>query len=179
MEAAVAPREFKIAEGSDISTVLAALNAQRMPTTFPAIFASKGHSVTDKASVRIDKDQPSSWLILDTGWAFTLTYLGSTKGFDVSAWPQTSWNEDELRATPEHVNNSAYTELQKAVYSWELPLNVPVEEIRGYLTHFGVKRTEVMETFFRGTPDAALMDQSIANEYAGLTTGRIQDHHRG
>ena len=58
MEAAVAPREFKIAEGSDISTVLAALNAQRMPTTFPAIFASKGHSVTDKASVRINKASP-------------------------------------------------------------------------------------------------------------------------
>src|SRR5215213_586616 len=169
MEAAVAPRGFKLPEGN-ISAVLAALNAKTMPGTFPALFASKGYSLTDKASVRIDEDQPLSWLILDTGWAFTLKHLGSPNGFDVLAWPQTSWTSDELRATPEHVNNAAYTKLREAVYPWSLPLNVPAEEIRGYLGHFGVKRTEVMETFFRGTPDAALIADSIAREYAGVTT---------
>jgi len=169
MEAAVASRDFKIAEGSDISTVLNALNAQRMPTSFPAIFAGNGFSLSDKASVRIDEDESSAWLILDTGWAFTLKYLGSTKGFDVGAWPQTSWTSDELRANAEHIHNPAYAALRSAVYSWNLPLNLPVEEIRGYLGHFDVKRTEVMETFFRGTADEALTDEDIVNEYIGAT----------
>jgi hypothetical protein len=167
MEVAVSARDFHIDEPANVSSVLAALNAETMPGTFPAIFASKGYPLTSKASVR--KDETSSWLILDSGWAFTLSYLGSTKGFDVSAWPQTSWTTDELRAAPEHVNNAAYDKLRAAVYSWNLPFNLPVEEIRGYLGHFGVKRTEVMETFFRGTPDEALMDQGIASEYLGLT----------
>jgi hypothetical protein len=167
MEAAVSAREFEMPEGN-ISAVLAALNAKTMPSTFPAIFATNGYSFTGKASVRID-DQPSSWLILDTGWAFTLQHNAAQHKFTVAAWPQTSWNADELHANPEHVNSAAYAELRDAVYSWDLPLNVPVEEIRGYLGHFGVKRTEVMETFFRGTPDAALTADSIANEYAGVT----------
>ncbi len=169
MEAAVAARTFKIAEGADISSVLATLNQEKMPQTFPAIFVSKGYSLTDKASVRVDEDQASSWLILDSGWVFTLNYLGAQQGFDAVAWPQTSWTSDELRSTPEHVHNPAHAELQKAVYSWDLPFNLTAEEIRGYLGHFGVKRTEVMETFFRGTPSAALMDHDIANEYIGAT----------
>ena len=167
MEAAVSSRDFKIPQGSNISGVLADLNAKRMPPTFPAIFASNGYSITAKASVRIDKDQPSSWLILDTGWAFTLKYVAARQEFDVSAWPQTSWTAEELRANPEHVNNAAYDELRDAVYSWDLPLNLPAEEIRGYLGHFGVKRTEVMETFFQDTSDV-LTNNSIANEYLGL-----------
>ena len=170
MEAAVASRDFKIPQGSNISGVLADLNAKKMPPTFPAIFASNGYSITGKASVRIDKDQASSWLILDTGWAFTLKYVAARQEFDVAAWPQTSWNADELRANPEHVNNAAYDELRDAVYSWDLPLNLPVEEIRGYLGHFGVKRTEVMETFFQDTTSDVLTNQSIANEYLGLAT---------
>ncbi len=172
MEAAVKAREFNVAAGRDVSTELTDLNAEKMPSTFPALFATKGYPVTDKASVRIDEDQTSAWLILDTSWSFTVKHLGAQLGFDVVAWPQTSWTTDELRANPEHVNNAAYTELQKAVYSWSLPLNVPVEETRGYLGHFDMKRTEVMETFFRdpATGATALMDKSIANEYIGVTT---------
>ena len=172
MEVAVKAREFKIATGRDVSTELTDLNAEKMPQTFPALFVSKGYSLTDKASVRIDEDQTSAWLILDMSWSFTVKHLGAQLGFDVVAWPQTSWTNNELRANPEHVNNAAYAELQKAVYSWSLPLNVPVEETRGYLGHFDVKRTEVMETFFRdpAANATALMDKSIANEYIGVTT---------
>ncbi|HXR99798.1 MAG TPA: neuraminidase-like domain-containing protein, partial [Pyrinomonadaceae bacterium] len=177
MEAAVKARAFKISEGSggDISNVTAVLNdlnAEKMPQAFLAIFRNKGYSLTDKASVRVDEDATNAWLILDASWSFTVKYLGTGQGFDVVAWPQTSWTSEELRANPEHVNNRAYDELRKAVYSWSLPLNVPVEEIRGYLSHFDVKRTEVMETFFRdpAANATALMDKPIANEYIGLTT---------
>ncbi len=177
MEAAVKARSFKITEDSggdisNISAVLADLNNEKMPQSLPAIFKNKGYSITDKASIRKDDDQTNAWLILDTSWSFTVKYLGAGLGFDVMAWPQTSWTSDELRANPEHVNNAAYTELRKAVYWWSLPLNVPVEEIRGYLGHFDVKRTEVMETFFRdpAANATALMDKSVANEYIGLST---------
>jgi Tc toxin complex TcA C-terminal TcB-binding domain/Neuraminidase-like domain/Salmonella virulence plasmid 28.1kDa A protein/Putative peptidoglycan binding domain len=175
MERAVKARVFKITEGSggdigNVSATLTALNNETMPQGFPAIFRTKGYPLTDKASVRIDKDLPANaWLILDTSWSFTVKYLGTGQGFDVAAWPQTSWTTDELRANPEHVNKAAYTDLSKAVYSWSLPLNVPVEEIRGYLGHFDVKRTEVMETFFRD-PAATASVLSIAREYIGLTT---------
>ncbi|HEU4932652.1 MAG TPA: neuraminidase-like domain-containing protein, partial [Pyrinomonadaceae bacterium] len=171
MEAAVKARSFIIAAGRDVSAELADLNAEKMPSSFPALFASQGYPVTDKASVRVDEDQTSAWLILDTSWSFTVKHLGAQLGFDVAAWPQTSWTSDELRANPEHVNNAAYADLQKAVYSWSLPLNVPVEETRGYLGHFDVKRTEVMETFFRdpAAGATALMDKGIGNEYIGVT----------
>src|SRR6185369_6174344 len=144
MEAAVAARKFNIGD-TNASSIIADLNLEKMPATFPASFASSGYPTTDKASVR--KDGPQSWLILDTDWSFTVKYLGTGNGFEIKAWPQTSWTSDELRANPEHVNSAAYEELRKAVYSRDLPLNLPVEEIRGYLGHFGVKRTEVMETF--------------------------------
>src|SRR5215212_119275 len=172
MERAVAPREFDIAEGGDISSVLAALNAGTVPTSFRTVFTTNGYAFPEHGSVRADNvtnGQTTSWLILDTGWAFTVRYKGSTLGFTVGAWPQTSWTADELRANPEHVHNAAYAELRKAVYPWNLPLNLPVEEARVYLGHFGTKRTEVMETFFRGTPAAALTEKPIANEYLGLT----------
>src|SRR5215213_2163396 len=167
MEAAVAERKFSIGDTNAIG-IIADLNLEKMPATFPAAFATSGYAVTDKASVR--KDDPQSWLILDTGWSFTVKYLGSGNGFEIKAWPQTSWNADELRANPEHVNSAAYEELRKAVYSWDLPLNLSVAEIRGYLGHFGVKRTEVMETFFHDTTSDVLTNQRIANEYVGVTT---------
>lgn len=167
MEAAVAERKFSIGD-TNASSIIADLNLEKMPASFPASFASSGYPVTDKASVR--NDEPQSWLILDTGWSFTVKYLGSGNGFEIKAWPQTSWTSDELRSNPEHVNSGAYEELRKAVYSWDLPLNLPVEEIRGYLGHFGVKRTEVMETFFHDTASDVLTNQSIANEYVGVTT---------
>lgn len=166
MEATVAERKFTIGD-ANATSIIADLNLEKVPASFPASFATNRYSLTDKASVR--KDATQSWLILDTGWSFTLKYLGTGNGFEIKAWPQTSWTSDELRANPEHVNNAAYDSLRAAVYSWDLPLVLPIEEIRGYLGHFGVKRTEVMETFFRGTPDAALTENSIANEYDGLT----------
>jgi hypothetical protein len=166
MEATVAERKFNIGD-ANASSIIADLNLEKIPGAFPAAFATNGYSLTDKASVR--KDAGQSWLILDTSWSFTLKYLGTGNGFEIKAWPQTSWTTDELRANPEHVNTAAYDALRAAVYSWDLPLILPIEEIRGYLGHFGVKRTEVMETFFRGTPDTALTDKTIANEYGGMT----------
>ncbi len=171
LEADVAQRIFAIAEGSDINSVISDLDAGKVPANFPEVFVSNGYSLTDKASVRIDstfEGQTQSWLVLETGWAFLLEYLGPGNGFTVGAWPQTSWTSDELRANPEHVNDAAYAVLRQALYPWNLPLNLPVEEIRIYLRHLGLRRYDVMQTFFRSTP-VDLEDETIANEQLGLT----------
>lgn len=174
LEAAIVPRAFKIAEGADINTVLGDLKAEKVPATFGTIFSQNGYPLTDKASVRIDKtsgvESTSKWLILDRGWAFELVYQGTHEGFRVMAWPQTSWTAAELKANPEHVHDPAYGVLRGAVYPWILPLNLPVEEMRVYLGHLGVKRHELMEAFHQGTFLEALCDKSIARETLGLTT---------
>lgn len=177
LERAIVTREFDIAEDpATIAAVLADLDAEKVPQSFPAAFVAKGYPLAVKASVRHDEfieGQPRAWIILDAGWSFRVRYLGSGLGFKAEAWPQTSWTADELRASPEHVHDAAYAQLRAAVYPWDLPLNLPVEETRVYLDHFGVKRQEVMEKFFRGTPEAAIDDKGIANEYLGLTKQEV------
>lgn len=177
LEAGIVPRIFEIVEGADISTVLTELKAGEIPAGFLTAFANKGYSLTDKASVRVEKtggiERSWEWIILDSGWAFSLKYQGSHEGFSVIAWPQTSLSSDELRANPEHIHTQAYTVLQRAVYPWNLPLNSPLEEMRAYLGHLGVKRHEVMEVFFRGLPSDALFDKNIAHEYLGLTNEEV------
>ena len=87
----------------------------------------------------------------------------------ISRYFQTSGTPDELNANPEHTNTKAYDQLRQAVYPWNLPLNLPLEEVRVYLGHLGVPRRELMETFFPGTRSEALSNEAIAYEYLGLT----------
>jgi hypothetical protein len=98
LERAVARREFDIAEGSDIDTVIADLNAEKVPANFPSAFSGKGYPLTANASVRNDdfiEGQQRVWLILDSGWAFRLQYLGTSEGFRAEAWPQTNNKADQ------------------------------------------------------------------------------------
>ena len=173
LEAAIAPRSFEIPDGPAVATVLADLRNGKVPASFPAAFAAEGFALTDEASVRTDSSATagagSGWVVLDRGWAFTMKYQGHFEGFRVFAWPQTSWTSDELRATPEHTHNGAYTVLRDAVYPGNLPLNLPVEEMRVYLRHLGVPRHELMETLFPGTPVNAWANPAIAHEHLGLT----------
>lgn len=176
LEASVVPRTFEIAEGADITAVLANLRNSQIPTGFPPTFATAGFPLTSEASVRLDRSgrttESTSWIILDAGWAFLLKHQGQFEGFKVFAWPQTSWTAAELRAQPEHTHDPAYTVLRDAAYPWNLPLNLPIEEMRTYLAHLGVPRHEFLSTFYRpGTADPAEAWSSpvIANEQLGLT----------
>jgi hypothetical protein len=172
LEAAIVPRSFVIAEDGGIDIVLTALSAGEVPSSMKAAFASNGYVLSDKASLRRDaiagSADNSRWIILDSGWAFTLKHQGTNEGFLIVAWPQTSWTSDELRANPEHTHDPAYVVLSSAVYPWNLPLNLPVEEMRVYLEHLGVPRRELVEAFFLGAPSAALSDAEITYEYLGL-----------
>ena len=177
LEHAVAERKFDFNAPGDVAVVLDTLtNKKEVPDSFLAIFVSKGYALAKKASVRpepFSEGQRRSWLILDSSWAFKVEYFETGSRFDVSAWPQTSWTADELRANPEHVHNPAYAKLRQAVYPWDLPLNRPVEESRVYLGHFGVKRAEVMETFLGGASPDPTTNQNIANEKLELTQREV------
>ena len=145
----------------------------QLPAGFPAAFVAGGFPLTDQASVRADRSgrttEPSSWIILDLGWAFSVRYQGQFEGFRVLAWPQTSWTAAELRAQPEHTHDPAYAVLRDAPYPWNLPLNLPIEEMRTYLKHLGVPRHELMTTYFRWRRTDASSSPAIAYEYLGLT----------
>src|SRR5262249_50415521 len=175
LEAAVVPRTFQVAKLNVALAILRELNAERLPAAFTAPFSAAGYPLTPKASVRRDTSAVTGpgqgWLILDTGWAFEVRFLGRKEGFGVAAWPQTSQTADELRANPEHTHQPAYDVLRDAVYPWTLPLNLPVAQARTYLRHLGVSRAEVMEAFLPGpaTPEPVLTNQALAREYLGLT----------
>ncbi len=172
-EAAMVPRWFEIAEDTSIGGVLAALGARQIPAWIRTAFAGRGYALSDKASLRIDREGrnqvASKWIIVDGGWAFSLKHMGTHEGFEAVAWPQTSWTADELKAHPEHVHEPAYALLQSAVYPWNLPISVPLEEMRSYLGHLGVGRHELMETLFAGASADAVSDKSIALEHLGMT----------
>lgn len=63
--------------------------------------------------------------------------------------PQTADSPENLKAQPEHLNKTAYIALQSAAYPWSLPFDIWMEESRTYLTHLGVPRSQLMETFYR------------------------------
>ena len=179
LEAAIAPRSFHVTEGLDVSSVLADLDSGEIPASFVTAFADNGYALSDKASVRSDTtagvDVHWSWIILDDGWAFTFKRVRSNEGFQVFAWPQTSWTTSELRANPEHVQNGSNPPRPgpvnpwSAVYPWNLPLDRPLEEMRAYLAHLGVQRHQVMETFFRDSHAEPIDNSNIAYEYLGLS----------
>lgn len=180
LEAEGADRSFSISlKTSEVASVVNALQDKRIPPGFPAVFSQPqhGYSLTDKLSVRIRTT--NKWLILDSGWVFSLDYQprpAGKKGHElptilVTPWPQTSWTADELRANPEHIHDPANALLRgaDAVHPWTLPLDLPMEEVRTYLRQVGVQRHELLESFCLGTPPAALSDKNIAYEYLQLT----------
>jgi hypothetical protein len=170
LEAAIAPRTFTFADGAVINALID-LARGKVPGNFAALFAASGYPLGGDASVRPDMRDGvptgSGWIIIDKGWVFSVRHEeGPT--FAVSAWPQTSWTASELAANPEHVHAPAYAILRQAIYPWNLPFDLPVEEARTYLRHLGVPRPELMEIFFPGTREDALSDEAIAREYLGL-----------
>jgi Tc toxin complex TcA C-terminal TcB-binding domain/Neuraminidase-like domain/Putative peptidoglycan binding domain len=173
LEAAIVPRSFQIGEGPNVGTVLIELNSGEIPAAFKPVFAGNGYPLSDGASVRIEAvarvNVPGNWILLDGAWAFSLKRLGLNEGFQVFAWPQTSWTADELRANPEHVHDQANSLLRGSVFPWNLPLDLPLEEMHAYLAHLGVPRHGVMETFFPDVASDPLADRNIALEYLGLS----------
>ncbi|WP_372950608.1 neuraminidase-like domain-containing protein [Mariniphaga sp.] len=98
---------------------------------------------------------------------FILTHKTPQKTVEKSY--QTTWQQNELAANPEHLQYSAYNELKTAVYPHMLPFNLPVEEARVYLKHLGVQRHQLMATFFAGTKEEAFDDFDICMERINIS----------
>lgn len=82
---------------------------------------------------------------------------------------QTTNTAEELLAYPEHVDTAAYDLLKTATSSFDLPLNLPLDETRLYLDKLGVKRYELMELYFGKQPHSKYADLSIATEFLQLS----------
>ncbi len=88
-------------------------------------------------------------------------------GIPIYPYPQfqTTNSTEELLAYPEHIDTAAYDILKTANSSYNLPLDLPLEETRLYLDKLGIKRYGLMELFYGKHPDSKYNDLSIAAEY--------------
>ncbi len=79
---------------------------------------------------------------------------------------QTGGTALERAANPEHTNSKAYTKLGNgtAVYPFELPFDVWLDEARSYLGHLGGQRHELMVSLGGLAPT----DSTVAIEHLGL-----------
>jgi hypothetical protein len=96
------------------------------------------------------------------------------------AWPgvttKTTATEEELLAAPEVLYSTqyaaAYEHLRTAVYPFDLPFNLFVDEARVYLDHLGVPRHELIDAL-KGAgapqPSPLTFDDWIAAERVGLS----------
>jgi len=90
---------------------------------------------------------------------------------------QTTNTAEELLAYPEHVNTAAYVPLKTATSSFNLPLNLPLEETRLYLDKLGIKRYALMELYFGKQPHSKYADLPIATEYLQLSQAEYYQRH--
>jgi len=84
---------------------------------------------------------------------------------------QSTWPAADLLAEPEHVEADAYEKLKAADYPLHAHLNIWQEETRAFLTHLGIPRYKVMDTFLIDTtPDIAKKNHcNSAAEYFGIS----------
>ncbi|NVB39975.1 hypothetical protein G6O69_19175 [Pseudenhygromyxa sp. WMMC2535] len=87
---------------------------------------------------------------------------------------QTTWSAEELRAHPEHLDDSVYLGAPASlVHPWSLPFSLSAIEARTYLEHLGVPRAELMRIYTPLSPDAALT-QARAGEGLGLSAAEVE-----
>ena len=72
---------------------------------------------------------------------------------------------DQLGVNPENTNYDAYKILEQAVYPFSLPFNLPLEMVRIYLEHLGVKFDSLLETFQK---NKNISDPSKGSNPSGL-----------
>ncbi|MGH7800541.1 MAG: neuraminidase-like domain-containing protein [Thermodesulfobacteriota bacterium] len=81
---------------------------------------------------------------------------------------QTLSSAEELAASPEYVNEAAYTALNLPAnaYAFKLPFDLDHTEAKAYFSRFGISRADLMRDFQTGGNPA---DDAIAAEKLGLT----------
>ncbi|GIF63988.1 hypothetical protein Ais01nite_20230 [Asanoa ishikariensis] len=81
---------------------------------------------------------------------------------------QTRGTDVELAAEAEHQHAPAYQRLRDAIHPSALPLDLWWEEVRAYLDHLGVARTDLMREFAPAASDVDA-DLAFATEQLALT----------
>ena len=148
------------------------LNGKSVSAAVRAAFAAR--QIELSPDVRVVVGEPSKrWSISDGSILYSVEKKGAAIRV-TGAWPQTGASADSLAAVPEHVNPAAYAVLRGEVYPWNLPLDLPTEEVRVFLDHLRNPRHELMAEMFPGGPTAALDDVAIAAEYLGLSDAERQ-----
>lgn len=84
---------------------------------------------------------------------------------------QTHLSAQELSAAPEYINEDAYTLLQAAKSSFSLPFDKFQEEGSAMIEVFGLKRSELMETFRNAISPT---NEAIASESLGISSALAQ-----
>ncbi|MGE3670580.1 MAG: neuraminidase-like domain-containing protein, partial [Polyangiaceae bacterium] len=83
---------------------------------------------------------------------------------------QTTWDEAELAARPEHSNAGAYAKLAEPVpYPFEQPYLLDLDKTRTFLAAFGLERAALQAAFATGGIEAALARPETAAEILGTT----------
>lgn len=90
-----------------------------------------------------------------------------------TVFPQTTTTAEELAAYPQYINTDSYKKLAAANSSYNLSLNLFLEETRMYLDKAGIKRYTLMELFFGKSNSSKFDDLSIATEYLQLNNEEL------
>ncbi|MBT8340510.1 MAG: hypothetical protein HKP58_00855, partial [Desulfatitalea sp.] len=89
---------------------------------------------------------------------------------------QTTWSAADLLAEPEHITPDAYERLKLADFPLHSHFNLWQEETRMFLSHLGIPRHHLMETFLIDASPAGTHANSAdtAGEYFGISDQQLQ-----
>ncbi len=140
------------------------------------VLAAQSFMLGEKFVVRRGAaDRPGStpvyreWVIEDEAWRFSIRQTAAGPAFTVYPSPQTSPTNDSLEVFPEHYNVGAYTQLEDAVFPFNLPLELGREETQLCLKPKNVARHDIIGAFRVDGQAAQLQDPSLGLAYLDLT----------
>ncbi|WP_230181217.1 neuraminidase-like domain-containing protein [Aquabacterium sp. CECT 9606] len=174
------PINLKI-EAAEVPGIVTALDTQRIPTQLQAAL-QRAVGVKSTELDRVDVLKASSqWQLTGKGYRIAISRGESTTL--VLDWfvPQTSDGAEQIASEPEHAIGQAYERLSSAGYPWTMPFDLPCEQSRIFLSHLGVSRALLMETFDRSTrfqaPENAPLTSANARsavERRGFTSAEMR-----
>lgn len=145
----------------------AELNATSISAAVRTAFTARRIELSSNARAIVGT-RSKRWSITDGSVLYSVEKSGAMVRV-TGAWPQTGASAESLAAVPEHVNAAAYGVLSGEVFPWNLPLDLPTEEIRVFLDHLRNPRHELMGDLFAGGATAALDNVATSAEYLGLS----------
>ncbi len=161
------------------ATVEAALDAQTVSAPIRDAFRDSVNTIELAADAELFRLGHGAWHLLDRATMYAIRKNGTVISV-ASACVQTSGNEAELRAAPQHTIPAAYRKLELKVYPWSMPFSLAWAEIVEYLARLDVRPNEVLEAFQPpSTPSSSRVApfearDAVAGAYLGLSPTEFQ-----